>query len=274
MIQNASLLKYRIQSPQFEQNTQIVRSDFVVFDRAQRFDAEKKIIDAYGSSWLLIWFDNPEIQIKISPQQNAQSLRFNPCACFVPPYSIIQWQIPKCSLRWSGFMSESILPNDLRSLKEAFCFDVKNEKKPTNLNEIVDLILSSTYLKCTDRQIIEKKNQFSGLAQIVKKEIEEHYFENLKITELAKSLNLNRIYMSREFKKTFEFTPIEYRNRLRVFDALKRMRCGENVTAAAFSCGFENLTQFQDQFKKLFDVSPSEFCINKKIAHLENALIL
>ena len=90
--------------------------------------------------------------------------------------------------------------------------------------------------------------------------IDEHYREALSLEEIARACALSTSHLGHMFKKMLDCSPIEYRNRLRIEDAMKKLAAtDEKVEAIALECGFETLSLFNRLFKKIAGLSPGQF---------------
>lgn len=134
-----------------------------------------------------------------------------------------------------------------------------DQQIPTCKNEILnylEMIKNGT-------PITSNRNN-SSLSEKVKHLIDQNFQEELKIELIADKLKVHRSFMSRCFKKSFGLTPVEYRHKLRVFEALKFMNQNhEDITYAAVESGFSSIQRFEDHFYNIFGITPKEFHFNK-----------
>jgi len=91
-----------------------------------------------------------------------------------------------------------------------------------------------------------------------------HFTERLTLEKIAKVSNMSKSYLVHEFKRFTRQTVIEYINTLRCINAQSLIRNGVNVSDAAFSSGFENLSYFSRTYKRLMSCLPSEEKVSKK----------
>ena len=87
-----------------------------------------------------------------------------------------------------------------------------------------------------------------------------HYRENISIEDLARLTHLSKSYFMGCFKKAAGISAIEYLNHLRIHAACEALSATKKpVSEIAFGCGYENLSNFNRQFKKTMGCSPNEF---------------
>lgn len=98
--------------------------------------------------------------------------------------------------------------------------------------------------------------------------IKENYAQSITIKELAKLSNMSVSGLHHKFKAVTTLGPVQYQKQLRLYEA-KRLMLGSaiNVTAAAMEVGYENVSQFSREYRRLFGSSPS-----KDIKALKNSL--
>ena len=88
-------------------------------------------------------------------------------------------------------------------------------------------------------------------------ELRAKYFENLPVSHYAALCDMSEVNFRRLFGEYMGKSPIEYRNDLRLEAARARILSGEyNVTEAAESVGFSNLSFFIKLYKRKFGHTP------------------
>jgi AraC-like DNA-binding protein len=69
------------------------------------------------------------------------------------------------------------------------------------------------------------------------------------------------------FKNQFRMTFVEYLNAVRIGHACKLIAEDKyNIVEVAYECGFNNLANFNRQFKKLKNITPSDY---RKLLNME-----
>ena len=90
--------------------------------------------------------------------------------------------------------------------------------------------------------------------------INENFKEkNITLEELSKVSKLSKFYFLKFFNKVIGATPTYYINQVRCDYAKQLLLRGASVTDAAFSSGFNSLSNFEKQFKLHKGVPPSNF---------------
>ena len=94
--------------------------------------------------------------------------------------------------------------------------------------------------------------------------IRQNLSQILTLDEISNHVGISKYYLTKEFKKITGQSAFEYINILRCKEAKRMIAEGQTVSAAARSCGFENLSYFSRTYKKYIGVSPSKSGINLK----------
>lgn len=79
------------------------------------------------------------------------------------------------------------------------------------------------------------------------------------LEEVASLCGITNTYLSRLFQKSFQCTPNEYLNRLRISEAKYLLSTGSSLTDACYRSGFNNYTYFISKFKSLTGMTPAKF---------------
>lgn len=130
--------------------------------------------------------------------------------------------------------------------------------------------LLETNPKCHSRQK-------SGLndCELIRPALEymvKNYKETVSVEQLADISHLSKSYFMNCFKKAAGISAMEYLSQLRISAACEALSfSGHKVSDIAFRCGYDNLSNFNRQFKKIAGCSPREY--RKRIAAQERISI-
>ncbi len=98
----------------------------------------------------------------------------------------------------------------------------------------------------------------NNAVEFVKKYIEEHYMQEILLSDLALVSHLSASYLSTKFKRETGVTFKEYLIRFRMNQARKILSEGKmNCREAAEAVGYTDYAQFSKMFKKTFGISPA-----------------
>ena len=112
-----------------------------------------------------------------------------------------------------------------------------------------------------DRKLsIVSKIQFSKEIAPAYTKILENFWENYTLDDYAKMCNLSKFHFSRLFKNYTGFSPIEYRNNIRIRSAKGFLSYPRySINQVAELCGFANANYFCKAFIKAEGMSPSAY---------------
>ncbi|WP_432735043.1 helix-turn-helix transcriptional regulator [Maridesulfovibrio sp. FT414] len=86
------------------------------------------------------------------------------------------------------------------------------------------------------------------------------------IEEIAGQLNMASSTFHRHFKKATNMSPLQYLKRLRLHEAQKLMLTeGFNSGRACAAVGYESISQFNREYKRLFGAPPRKDIIKHKV---------
>ena len=90
--------------------------------------------------------------------------------------------------------------------------------------------------------------------------LQKHYTEEISLEEIADRAGMNKSAFCRFFKEKTSKSCFEYINELRVSYACKLLREGSmTITQICFEVGFNNISNFNRQFRKITQFTPTEY---------------
>ena len=129
------------------------------------------------------------------------------------------------------------------------------------LKEII-LLLSQTNHAEAIQMILSQL--FSPTVYSFKQIIEANLFSAITIEELSDYCNLSLSSFKREFAKIYNDTPANYIKTKRLEKATELLLVSSNpISAIAFECGFNDLSNFTKSFRDKYKVAPSKYRLSQ-----------
>lgn len=120
-------------------------------------------------------------------------------------------------------------------------------------HEHYELLCSTTYVnsfKKTQNAILDKTYEF----------VFQNFAEPIRLQDVAHIANMNPSAFSRFFKRTNQKTFSKYLNEVRIGYACRLLLEREsNITAICYESGFNNISNFNRQFRSIMKLSPSAY---------------
>jgi AraC-like DNA-binding protein len=177
-------------------------------------------------------------------------------AMLLPPGSLVRIEFDGCVVESRGYLSRA--PLHLPSNLEACLFDAAAE-----LPESVTAV--GARVATARRHIpIGTAGMAHPAARRAKRLLDGAASDDAgeadtSIASLARALGLSREALSRAFKATFGLSPLQYRLRTRVMDAVLLLGQGEAILRVALDVGFRDLSRFYQQFRALAAATPRTY---------------
>ncbi len=166
-------------------------------------------------------------------------------------------------LRFSGIVRERVVTK-ICKIRE-----LSGLPSILELLSVLDLLASSkeyTYINPVDYVVKAHEKSSTKINQVYEYTIS-NFRENIALEHVASLTNQSRSGFCRYFKTHTRKSYIEYLTEIRIAYACELLREGNHdVTRASFASGFNNLSNFNRQFKKVMNVTPKEYrqtCMNK-----------
>ncbi|KZD09511.1 AraC family transcriptional regulator [Oceanibaculum pacificum] len=88
--------------------------------------------------------------------------------------------------------------------------------------------------------------------------LREHFAEALCVSTLAAKANMSVPTFHRHFKAVTSLTPIQFQKRIRLQEARRGLSKASTISAVAYDVGYESISQFNRDYRRLFNLTPSE----------------
>lgn len=116
-----------------------------------------------------------------------------------------------------------------------------------------ELLASPGYLK---QGLLDCSDRFSKVNAYILR----NFDHDITLNEVASVANMAVSTFCNYFKEHYRVTFVEYLNTVRIGHACKLLsELEENVVEIAYKCGFNNLANFNRQFKKIKKMTPSKY---------------
>lgn len=242
-----------ISTDSYKSEWQLLAPDLISLKRTHLYKNDFETIDTFGNYNLYAYahLNKGDLIIKTQGQTHEVS---GLVSIFIPAFSIIHWQIFSKNIEWNAYISHQSFS------KDDSCVSLFNTTltKPNSVSEI------ASWLKSNKPYFIFNKSKSNNdAASDAKKYIDTNFQDCIEIADLANRFNLSASQLSKIFKKSYGISPVEYRSKLRVFQSMYDLLTqNKEVVDIAFSSGFNDLSRFNKQFKKITNSTPSKFKFN------------
>lgn len=140
--------------------------------------------------------------------------------------------------------------------------DQNGLKRISSLFEIFDILASSTEYKplASPSYMENTREMYSDRFSKITEYILRNFHKEITLQEVANESNMATTTFCNFFKEHFRMTFVEYLNSIRIGHVCKLLaNKDENIISVAYECGFNNLANFNRQFKRLKGMTPKEY---------------
>lgn len=140
--------------------------------------------------------------------------------------------------------------------KFELCGTSQNPSAYLRRKELMYRILTHIFQERLIEKSYDQKHQqiFAGVILL-----KQSYLENFPIDTFAKQSNMSTSHFRTLFKQQYGMSPLQYRNRLRIYRAKDLLEEGScTVAEAAYASGFDNIGYFCRYYKRVTGETPSE----------------
>jgi AraC-like DNA-binding protein len=88
--------------------------------------------------------------------------------------------------------------------------------------------------------------------------IRDNYAEPLSIPDLAARANMSVPSFHRHFKAVTSLSPVQFQKRVRLQEARRGLSGSSTISAVAYDVGYQSLSQFNRDYRRLFNLTPSD----------------
>lgn len=170
--------------------------------------------------------------------------------------------IPITTLRFQKLIHNPLLNTQFEQVVKSF--QDYDQEKPYAITNIRHAVLGLLLTLCASHIDPNEQTAHSVSSERIKKAIayiRQNIAQKITLDDIADHVGISKFHLSREIKAFTRMTVVDTINQIRCSEAQRMIKNGSSVSAAAISCGFENLSYFTRTFKKFFHVRPSDFLV-------------
>lgn len=106
-------------------------------------------------------------------------------------------------------------------------------------------------------QLLDTKQQMRDHLLLIVEHIEKNYMQKLTVENFALRFNMDRRYLSQQFKARYGLSIRAYLTKVRVEQAAKLLSKGHSTSEVAALCGFEDTSNFHKMFTEHCGMTPN-----------------
>lgn len=244
---------YQIETLNYQNFCYRLSETFLFFRRIHHRENSQIEADVFADFWSLAFLPRGSQPLKTIV--NDKETQFDGPVCFfIPAHSIVRWQLPAGVLTWQALISTKKIGSPFVE-PMALAADIR-------LDEVTSEETVEAWLKLAKPLgKIGVALSHSVIAEKTKLWIDEHFQSETKISDIASTLGVSNAYVTKEFKKSFGMSPLEYRNKKRIYKAMQLYMFQNNIAnkVVAHEVGFNEYSRFTKNFHHMMNASPSEF---------------
>lgn len=219
--------------------------------RRKNFKTGRILNQSFSNYWMLLRFQNYTCgQWRLFLEDSFTNISGS-VYVYIPANILASWYIQSGTHQYETYLSHYPQTKDLPN--EPLIFAADTGYKIQSYEDIVNLISANK------DQTIPHYRKRLYVADKTKHFLDQYFAEELSFSQIAQELNIAKSSMTIGFKNYFGIAPIQYRNILRTFEAIRLIRTGMKVTDAGYQAGFKSLAQYNVHVHRNLGVAPSAF---------------
>ena len=197
-------------------------------------------------------------------QIQALMIFFDPAGRLLPVFDLPEMQLVKSFLQ--QFQGGFKVPSKHCDLIIAQMLAVQNSQNQELLTNFLQLVNNLCQYSGKEQPLAQSRsvsfseNEGIRIANIFSY-IMQHYERLITLEEVAAQAHMTPQAFCRYFKKHTRQTFVSFLNEMRINEACKKLTSGryENIATAAYTCGFNSVTNFNRVFKAVKGESPKAY---------------
>ena len=236
----------------------------LIFNNEKRFYTENSIIiipanfqhniisaEGEKSFWEFIYVDTLDFLLRAKFRKRDAQRFFNRIES--GPLKRQKEEVPLLARELDCLMDQiRVQDYGYRNCVKGLIFTILMELVKINSDEFVNEKMQDTVEYVNDDK--------SGKLQLALSFVEEHFAEDIKISDIADAAYISESYLRRIFAEKYNMTPVQYVNHVRIQEACKLLKSRKyNINEAAQKVGFNNMSTFITNFRKIKNQSPGQW---------------
>jgi AraC family transcriptional regulator len=120
--------------------------------------------------------------------------------------------------------------------------------------------LTLEIIAAASRQFAASKNRSSRWLELARDVLHEQFADNITLASLADLVGVHPVYLASSFRKKYQCTVGEYRQRLRIEFACRELcKAQQSLAQIALAAGFANQAHFSRTFKRFTGTTPAKY---------------
>ncbi len=226
-----------------------------IFEETRKLETRKRF-NTRGHVWFYVLMDIQEGEVLFHDGETLRDIGLRRFGLFMPSWSLSYGEFQAASYHSIGCWSDLPLPEtpSAEELSRPFIFEPKDWRVPASREEAVSLLKASRIITYVDR--CKKANV---VTRKIKTILDLEYNKGVKITAIAKKLQLSNARISTSFQRDLGISPVDYRNLLRSLVSVYYIAQGKKVADVSRTVGFETQSRFHSSARRFLMTSPRKF---------------
>jgi len=191
---------------------------------------------------------------------------------FESSMNYVKYVFEKIESNHPSFIFKSFVLDFFYNIRDRFVIQIEYEQFIGTVHDILTIENKQDAIRIVEKcvELIRLDNQrdhlnYSLVIQKVNHYIIHHYYEEMSLKTLGTKFHINPIYLGQLFQKEVGCSFTKYLNKLRIERSKNIMlNSSEKAGAIGNKVGYSDATYFYKQFKKIENVTPSEW---RKLHH-------
>lgn len=254
----------------FQMKKETLEPGLDILERQQYASTPYTTSNIYTGYWMLYIYDKDVSETLMCRQGNDT---WTPVGgggqrvgLYVPPYQLVEWRVEAGWNKWTSYYCD--LPKPEGFSDTPAIISIPDGDLPESYSALIDMIRMAK-----DPRLVSAAIN-AGLHPTLRKlmtSIHDSFKDSISVRDLMKDLSIPTSTSDYLFQKYMNLTPIQYRNKLRIFESLRLIGNGMmSITESCYASGFNDYSRFYTHFTNELKISPRDFT---RLAHTRRTVL-